>query len=108
MEIENIPELQLYSEEHVNMCLKMKNVWHTDVDVLWLENACADTTCSVEWVNKTHKSAPKNIDEFVLFVDNLTAQQPDNEGNKWVDKEEDRSVDDDCMVFSQWMICRRN
>lgn len=55
-----------------------------------------------------HKSAPKNIDEFVLFVDNLTAQQPDDEGNKWVDKEEDRSVDDDCMVFSQWMICRRN
>ena len=90
------------------MCLKTKNVCHIDVDVLWLENACANTTCSVEWVNKTHKSAAKNIDEFVLFVDNPTAQQPDDEGNKWVDKEEDRSVDDDCMVFSQWMICRRN
>ena len=52
-----------------------QNAWHPDVDVLWQENAWADTACSVEWVNKTLKSAAKTTEKFVLFVDNLTAQQ---------------------------------
>ena len=52
-----------------------KAAWHPDVDVLWQENAWADTTVSVNWVNITLKPVVENL---VLFVDNLTAQQTDN------------------------------
>ena len=47
--------------------------WHPDVDVLWQENAWADT-----WVNSTLKSSVQDLDRHVLFVDNLTAQQTDD------------------------------
>ena len=52
--------------------------WHPDVDVLWQENAWADTQCSVNWVNSTLKSSVQDLDRHVLFVDNLTAQQTDD------------------------------
>ena len=52
--------------------------WHPDVDVLWHENAWADTQCSVNWVNSTLKSSVPDLDRHVLFVDNITAQQTDD------------------------------
>ena len=53
------------------------DAWHPGVDVYWQDNAWADTTFSVDWVNRTLASAVEGTDHFVLFVDNLTAQQTD-------------------------------
>ena len=55
-----------------------KAAGHPDVDVLWQENAWADTTVSVNWVNTTLKPVVENLEKHVLFVDNLTAQQADD------------------------------
>ena len=55
-----------------------KAAWHPDVDVLWQENAWADTTVSVNWVNTTLKLVVENLEKHVLFVDNGTAQQKDD------------------------------
>ena len=41
-------------------------------------NAWADTELSVNWVNKTLKSATERNDRFVLYCDNLSAQVIDN------------------------------
>jgi len=54
-----------------------QDAWHPDVDIYWQENAWADTACSVKWVEKTLQPLVKDLDQFVLFVDNLTAQQAD-------------------------------
>ena len=55
-----------------------KIAWHPDIDVLWRENAWADTTVSINWVNTTLKPVVENLEKHVLFVDNLTAQQTDD------------------------------
>ena len=55
-----------------------KIAWHPDVDVLWRENAWADTTVSINWVNTTLKPVVENLEKYVLFVDDLTAQQTDD------------------------------
>ena len=55
-----------------------KIAWHPDVDVLWRENAWADTTVSINWVNTTLKPVVENLEKHVLFVDDLTAQQTDD------------------------------
>ena len=60
------------------MGVKAKAAWHPDVDVLWQENAWADTAVSVNWVNTTLKPEVENLEKHVLFVDNLTAQQTDD------------------------------
>ena len=49
--------------------------YHPHVDVYFQKNAWADTEVSVEWANKTLAAAVEGLDRFVLFVDNLTAQQ---------------------------------
>ena len=60
------------------MGVKAKAAWHPDVDVLWQENAWADTAVSVNWVNTTLKPEVENLEKHVLFFDNLTAQQADD------------------------------
>ena len=50
---------------------------HPDVYVLWQENAWADTTVSVNWVNTTLKPVVENLEKHELFADNLNAQQRD-------------------------------
>ena len=55
-----------------------KIAWHPDVDVLWRENAWADTIVSINWVNTTLKPVVENLEKYVLFVDDLTAQQTDD------------------------------
>ena len=52
-----------------------KAAWHPDVHVLWQENAWVDTTVSVNWVNTTLKPVVESLEKYVLFADNLTAQQ---------------------------------
>ena len=47
--------------------------WHPGLDVYWQDNAWADTTFSVDWVNRTLASAVEGTGHFVLLVDNLTA-----------------------------------
>ena len=42
------------------------------------KNAWADTTFSVEWANRTLAPVVKDLDHFVLFADNLTAQTTDH------------------------------
>ena len=49
--------------------------YHPDADVYFQKNAWADTEVSVEWANKTLAAAVEGLDRFVLFMDNLTAQQ---------------------------------
>ena len=51
--------------------------YDTDVDVYWQPNTWADTTFSVKWVKNTLSNAVANLDEYVLFCDNLTAQVSD-------------------------------
>ena len=60
------------------VCPDEKAAWYPDVDVLWQENAWADTTVLVNWVNTRLKSVVENLEKRVLFVDNLTAQQADD------------------------------
>ena len=55
-----------------------KEAWHRDVDVYFQDNAWADTEFSVNWVNKTLKSATERNDRLALFCDNLSAQVTDN------------------------------
>ena len=45
--------------------------------VYWQPNAWADTAFSVNWVDNTLSKAVANLDEYVLFCDNLTAQTSD-------------------------------
>ena len=45
-----------------------------DVDVLFQANAWADTKVSENWVKSTLAKAVQNLDEYVLFCDNLVAQ----------------------------------
>ena len=52
-----------------------KAAWHPDVDVIWQENAWAYTTSSVNQVNMALNPVVENLEKYVLFVDNLTAQQ---------------------------------
>ena len=52
-----------------------KAAWHPDVDVIWQENAWAYTTSWVNQVNMALKPVVENLEKYVLFVDNLTAQQ---------------------------------
>ena len=54
-----------------------KDAWHLDIDVYWQNNPWADKKFSVDWVNGTLSDAVKVTNHFVLFVDNLTAQQTD-------------------------------
>lgn len=51
--------------------------YDSDVDVYWQANAWADTEFSVNWVKNTLSKAVDNLDEYVLFCDNLTAQTSD-------------------------------
>ncbi|XP_065665464.1 uncharacterized protein LOC136086894 [Hydra vulgaris] len=51
--------------------------YYTDVDVYWQPNAWADTAFSVKWAKNTLSNAVANLDEYVLFYDNLTAQVSD-------------------------------
>ena len=46
--------------------------------MLWQENAWADTTVLVNWVNTTLKPVVKNLENYDLFVDNVTAQHKDD------------------------------
>ena len=48
-----------------------------DVDIYFQENAWADTKFLVKWVNNTLKPAVENVNEYVLFCDNLTGQTTD-------------------------------
>ena len=45
-----------------------------DVDIYFQQNAWADTEFSVKWATDTLHKAVSNLDEFVLFCDNLAAQ----------------------------------
>ena len=60
------------------VCPDEKAAWYPDVDVLWQENAWADTTVLVNWVNTTLKPVVKNLENYDLFVDNVTAQHKDD------------------------------
>ena len=51
--------------------------YHPDFDEYRQTSACADTECSVNWVNFTLKKSVKDIETFLLFKDNLTTQQTD-------------------------------
>ena len=51
--------------------------YDTDVDVYWQPNAWVDTAFSVKWVKNTISNAVANLDEYVLFCNNLTAQVSD-------------------------------
>ena len=68
----------IFRDKGKRVRLDKKAAWHPDVDVLWQENASADTTVSVNWVNTTLKPVAENFEKYVLFVDNLTAQQTDH------------------------------
>ena len=57
------------------VCPGEKPGWHPDVDVLSQRNAWVDTTVSVNWVNTTLKPVVESLEKYVLFADNLTAQQ---------------------------------
>ena len=46
--------------------------YHKDVDIV--ENAWADTKVCVEWAQKTLKAGATNINDFILFCDNLEGQ----------------------------------
>ena len=48
--------------------------WHPDVDVYFQENAWADGPFCLNWIEKTLKPAVTDLDRFVLFCDNLSAQ----------------------------------
>ena len=58
--------------------LDEKAARHPDVDVLWQENAWADTTVLLNWVNATLEPVVENLEKHIIFVDNLTAQQIDD------------------------------
>ena len=49
--------------------------WHPEVDVYFQENAWDDTAVSTAWVEKTLSRAVSDVQRFVLFGDNLSAQQ---------------------------------
>ena len=55
--------------------MEEKEAWCKDVDVYWQQKAWADTTVSVNWAETTLSQLTKDEDRFVLFCDNLTAQQ---------------------------------
>ena len=48
-----------------------------DVDVYWQPNAWADTNFCLEWIKGTFSKAVSDIDEYVLFCDNLKGQAND-------------------------------
>ena len=52
-----------------------KAAWHPGVDVHCQANTWADTLFSLKWVVNTLSKSVAGIEHFVLFVDNLTAQQ---------------------------------
>ena len=54
-----------------------KFAWHPDVDVYWQKNAWADTEFSIKWAQETLAKSVANLERFVLFLDNLTAQETD-------------------------------
>ena len=51
-----------------------KAAYHKDVDIYWQGNAWADTDVSAEWVRRILAPAVADLDEFVLFCDNLEGQ----------------------------------
>ena len=51
--------------------------YHKDVDVLFQDCAWVDTDTSLEWINTTFSECVKDLDRFVLFCDNLSAQTTD-------------------------------
>ena len=55
----------------------VKDAWHPDANVFFQANAWADTYVCTEWIERTLKPVVKDLDRFVLFCDNLTAQVPD-------------------------------
>ena len=73
-------ELPLYFGVNTKECVRPdeKVAWDPDVDMLWQENAWADTTVLINWVNTTLKPVVENLQKYVLFVDNLTAEQTDD------------------------------
>ena len=54
-----------------------KAAWDPDVDVYFQKNAWADTTFSIEWAERTLKPFVSDLDNFILFLDNLTAHVQD-------------------------------
>ena len=54
-----------------------KAAYNKDIDIYYQDNAWADTTVSVEWVENTLSQAVQGEERFVLFCDNLTAQVSD-------------------------------
>ena len=51
-----------------------KMAYDKDVDVMFQANAWADTKVCEEWVKLTLSSAVQNLDEYILFCDNLVGQ----------------------------------
>ena len=51
-----------------------REAWCKDVDVFFQARAWADTEFSVDWVKTTLSPIVKDLDRFVLFCDNLSAQ----------------------------------
>ena len=45
--------------------------YHSDVDVLFQQNAWADKKVSLEWIAKTLAPEVKGLNRFILFCDNL-------------------------------------
>ena len=51
--------------------------YHKSVDVFFQDKAWADTTVSIDWINKTLSRVVDDEDLFVLFLDNLSGQCSD-------------------------------
>ena len=55
-----------------------RNSYHPDVDVFFQVNAWVDTKVAVEWVEKTLNPVVEELNRYVLYCDNLTAQTHDS------------------------------
>ena len=54
-----------------------KPAWQLDLEVYWQGNAWTDTLFSIKWVEKILSKSVTGLDCFVLYLDNLTAQETD-------------------------------
>ena len=52
--------------------------YHFDVDVYWKSCAWVDTKFSVKWATNTLVQSVSHLNCFVLFFDNVPAQETDN------------------------------
>ena len=52
-----------------------KASWHPGVDVYWQPSAWADTAFSLKWAENTLAHSVNDLNRFVLFLDNLPAQE---------------------------------